>query len=417
MLTIKNFLKEEVKPALGCTEPGAIALAVARSAEELESLGIQRDQLESIRIYVSKGIFKNGATVGIPGMEPYTGNSTAAALSWICGRSSMGLEVLCGYTQKDKEKSVSLIKKNIITIHPNDYDGVYIHVESKSGGKICNVTIRGHHSNITRVECDGNLIIDRKSDTKQLVSIQEQLKEYSYSDLIKLVEDLDEEDHNFLWEGCLMNKRIADFGLQNTVGVGLGRNIRKYSSTEDLALQIKAYCAAASDARMHGVNLPVMSSAGSGNHGITAILPVYLYGINKRYDLRRITTAVAVSHLSCSMIKSHLGRLSASCGCSITAGAGAAAGITYMETENTEVCTRSIKMVLANLSGMLCDGAKFSCSFKVATGADEAYFASMLAISGHQLQPQGLVDDSIETTFSNVGRLNEEGMKPVDPTI
>ena len=206
------------------------------------------------------------------------------------------------------------------------------------------------------------------------------------------------------------------------MGVGLGRMVKKAAGAgyeNDIAAQVKAVSAAASDARMGGVAMPVMSSAGSGNHGITAILPVYVVGTAHHKSRQEIARAVAYSHLATSFVKSRMGRLSPVCGCSVAAGSGAAAGIVNVLGGTNAQAQKAMELVLGNITGMLCDGAKESCALKVGTGASEAYYAAMIALSGGGLSvSQGVVDvKSLTQTADNAARLNAEGMKDVDHTI
>jgi L-cysteine desulfidase len=216
--------------------------------------------------------------------------------------------------------------------------------------------------------------------------------------------------------------RIARHGFDNAVGLGVGRSIREHRKggfDEDLDAKVRAYSAAASDARMAGAPLPVMSSAGSGNHGITATLPVYLAGLHYGKSRDEIARAVVFSHLSTSFIKSRMGRLSPVCGCAVAAGGGAAAGIAWMLSGEVDRAVKAMELVLGNLVGMICDGAKETCSLKVCTGAGEALQAAILACEGAALPvSQGVIDiDSIEQTVQNAVSVNSEGMPDMDRVI
>jgi L-cysteine desulfidase len=219
-----------------------------------------------------------------------------------------------------------------------------------------------------------------------------------------------------------MNLTIADYGFTHSVGLNLGSTIKELAGdhydSDDLTSKIKAVAAAASDARMDGAPYPVMSSAGSGNHGITAILPVYVVGDHYKKSREEIAKAIAFSHLTTSFIKSRMGRLSPVCGCSVAAGAGAASGIVYLLSKDISKAEKAVEIVLGNLVGMVCDGAKETCALKVGTGAVESYHAAMVVMGGNGLNgAQGVVDDTIEKTVENAASINVEGMTEVDRII
>lgn len=248
------------------------------------------------------------------------------------------------------------------------------------------------------------------------------MRQAKYRDLVALVDDMDADDVEHMMAGVEMNLKIAEYGFEHDAGLNLGSTVKELAGnhydSDDLSAKIKAVSAAASDARMSGAPLPVMSSAGSGNHGITAIIPVAITGTYLQKDREEIAKAIAFSHLTTSFIKSRMGRLSPVCGCSVAAGAGSAAGMVRLMGGDVEASVKAMEIVLGNLVGMLCDGAKETCSLKVATGAAEAYYAAVLAMKGRTLNgSQGVVDETIEKTVENAAQVNVEGMKDVDAII
>lgn len=418
MFRIKEFLRQEVKPALGCTEPGSVALAAARAKESLEG------PIDRAEVIVSDSIFKNGMFVGIPGTDGLRGNLIAAALGALCGCSSYGLEVLRDVSPDDIRAARAFIDEGRLLLKPDlDRHGVYVLATLFSGENWARCLIQGTHTGIARVEKDGAVLFEQYPGSASFCDdMVGMVSEMSYRELMGFVEDLDEEDIEYVMEGIDMNLRIARFGFENPVGLGIGRSIREFSGSEfetDLVARVRSFSAAASDARMAGVALPVMSSAGSGNHGITATLPVYLAGMHYGENREEIARAITFSHLSTSFIKSRMGRLSPVCGCAIAAGAGAAAGITWMLSGDIERAIKAMELVLGNLVGMICDGAKETCSLKVGTGAAEALQAATLALGGASLPvSQGVVDiDSIEQTVNNAVAINSEGMSDMDRVI
>ena len=418
MFTISEFLHEEVKPALGCTEPGAVALAAAKAAEQLDG---RADRLDVI---VSGSIYKNGLAVGIPGTGGLRGNKIAAALAVFCGKSDYGLEVLKDATPEDLEAARKFMEDGHLNLTSNNQSGVYVEATAHRGDHTGVAIIRDSHSNIVEVRRDGAVVF-RKDDGaagSAKKSIAAQVAELDFDTLAALADTLSPADVDYIWEGVEMNERISEYGFEHGGGLELGRTIRESSGEgyeKDLASQIKATSAAASDARMSGVSMPVMSSAGSGNHGITAILPVRVVGEYYGKSREEIARAIAYSHLSTSYIKSRMGRLSPVCGCAVAAGAGAAAGIVKLLGGDNQQAQTAMELVIGNIVGMVCDGAKETCSLKVGTGASEAYYAAKMALSGRGMEmSEGVVDRTdFAKTVANATRLNLEGMKDVDKTL
>lgn len=426
MLTLREFLHSEVKPALGCTEPGAVALAVARAFEELERAGISGpDSVSSVRVMISDSVYKNGMAVGVPGAGGAKGNGMAAALAVFCGRSEYGLEVLKECEPAQVEAAEEWVRQQRIQIvRMPDKSGVYVEAHVTAGGHEADCVIDGHHSNIVHVSCDGSTVFQAESsDPAEATgpSVMDRVNAMSYEDLRRLSDEMNDEDMQYLLEGVSMNKAIAEYGLEqdSLSGLSLGKAMKNLMAQklicEDLGYLVKSYCYAASDARMAGAQLPVMSSAGSGNHGITAVLPIALVGERLGKTSFEIARALAISHLATSFVKSRIGRLSPVCGCAVAAGAGAAAGLVNLMGGSAEQEMLAMRTVLADTAGMICDGAKESCTLKVGTGAGEAYLSALFALEGRGIDSaQGVVESSIEQTTDNVGRLNREGMERVD---
>ncbi|WP_286847864.1 MULTISPECIES: serine dehydratase subunit alpha family protein [Aminobacterium] len=424
MFSAKEFLRSEVTPALGCTEPGAVALAVARARQEIGD-----ESVRFVEVTVSGSIYKNGIAVSIPGTQGLKGNVIAAALSSVCGNAEYGLEVLKDCSREAVQQAQKYIDQGKIKVLPDmNKNGVYVKAVVTTDQHVSECVIEGSHTNIVQVALDGKSRYElqgisekNKSDVK---NISDQIKTMAYRDLARLINDIDEEDIEYVMEGVRMNMEIAMLGLDPTrkTGLGVGKTVMKLAGDDNdfrtLGDRIKAISAAASDARMSGAALPVMSSAGSGNHGITAILPVATVGKYYQKTREEIARAIVLSHLSTSFIKSRMGRLSPVCGCSVAAGAGAAAGIAYLLSQDICKAEKAMAILVSNLVGMICDGAKDTCALKVGTGAYEAYCAAMMVLEGHELDgPQGVVDETIEKTVENAAAINVEGMKNVDRII
>ncbi|MGI6783249.1 MAG: serine dehydratase subunit alpha family protein [Aminivibrio sp.] len=413
-IDLKQFLREEVKPALGCTEPVAVALAVARAREELG------EKPEKVDVLLSSNVFKNGATVGIPGTDGLKGNDVAAALALLSGKSEWGLEVLkeSGPAAKNAEK---LLAEGRVSIKVDrNVAGVYVRAEVSGGGHTATCIIEKSHANIVEVTRDGKVTVSSGAGAGGgCCSAAEIITSMTWDEVMKLADGIDSEDEAFLMQGVDMNLAIAEKGFEEGVGLGVGRSIREVSPEAykaDLGTRIKAWSAAASDARMGGIPMPVMSSAGSGNHGITAVIPVALYGRQEKMTDSQIAKGLLVSHLATAYVKSRTGRLSSTCGCAFAAGAGAAAGITWLMTEDMNKAKAAVSSIVSNLLGMLCDGAKESCAFKVGTGAIEAYHAAVLASKGVTMDAQGVVGDDIEETIINAAKV-ASSMGAIEQTV
>ncbi len=429
--TLSEFLASEVKPALGCTEPGAVALAVARARQCLQ------EPVISAVITVSDGIFKNGASVGIPGTAGMKGNDVAAALAVVKGNADYGLEVLKDCGPDSLPAALELLKKHCIRIIADAaYPGVYVHAELKDAkGHVATCTIEGQHDAIVAVSFDGEDMLkesaqagaatsQEQASCKKGPSISEQVRNMSYTQLTAVVETMTDADVDYLLQGARMNMDMAYKGIEKPLGLQTGRSLVRamplLPAGRDLASQsirIKAYTAAAADARMSGLKEPVMSSAGSGNHGLASIIPIAMMAQVTDKNSHETAKALAFSHLSTSYIKSRLGRLSPVCGCTACAGAGAAAGLVYMLSGNVTRAANAMAIILGNLAGMICDGAKDTCALKVGTAAMEACHAALLALEGHYPELQGIVDESIEVTVKNLESISTQGMKDMDRTI
>ena len=420
MPTLKEFLRSEVKPALGCTEPGAVALAVARACAELPDRG----NVAAVRVTVSANIYKNGMAVGIPGAGGARGNAIAAALGAICGDASRGLEVLAGTKPEDVKKAEAWVEEKRATIYcDQDRGGVYVLASVFTPEHKAMCLIEGSHSNIVKVTADGETTFEKERPSGASSGFADDGFPTLFADVLKMADEMDGEDEDFIWEGVEMNDRIAAEGIKPAGGGSLQssnfglilRNDEKVGDFVPVALEIRTTASAAAEARMSGVQLPVMSSAGSGNHGITAIIPIAVLGRRAGKSRSEIAKAIAVSHLATSFVKRNLGRLSPVCGCSVAAGAGAAAGMTYLMGGTYDQICSAMSLLLSNIAGMLCDGAKESCALKVGSASSEAYCAMDWALRGQHLTvPQGVFGASIEETVANVGRVSREGMKTVD---
>ena len=416
MNTLLQLLRSEVIPAIGCTEPIAVALCTAR-AKEL--LGAEPD---TITVYLSKNVYKNALAVGIPNTG-MTGLPIAIALGATVGKSEYMLEVLRDATPE----AVAYAKQYMLSVPATikvDYDTpslLYIHVEVSKDGHSAQATIMDEHTKFVEAVSPKSCEV-KGEEAKRSVG-----EGISLRRVYDFAMEVATEDITFLLEGAQMNTTAAETSFADQYGHGLGRLLRSttLSATPEmkrlfgdtLFTKIISYTCGACDARMSGAMVQVMSNSGSGNQGISCSIPVYLYAKENNCSQERTLRALALSNLTVIYIKQSLGRLSALCGC-VVAATGSAAGITYLMGGNYDEITYAIKNMIANISGMICDGAKPGCALKVTSGVATAIFSAYLAMQhSYADSTEGIVEDDIDRTIHNLTRIGHDGMKVTDDLI
>lgn len=411
-----KILKKEVVPAFGCTEPIALALAVAKARETLNR------EVESIEVFVSSNIYKNGMGVGIPGTG-MIGLDIAAALGAVGGESKEELEVLKNISEDHIVKAKKFAKEGKIIIKVKEIPNkLYIEATCYGGEDKAKVIIKDIHSNITLVSLNDSIIYER-GEGECDIAIDKTIEDFNLTveGIYNFAKEVNYKDIEFILEGARLNKAISEEGLSKDYGLRVGKTLRDSIKSGFLSDDIQNYAvvmtAAATDARMAGCMNSVMSNSGSGNQGITVILPVVAVGERLKVSEEKMARALVLSNLIAIHIKSYLGRLSALCGC-IVASAGASCGITYLMGGDLEKIKYAIKNMVGNISGMICDGAKTGCSLKVATGVTAAIQSSLLAIKGIGIaETDGIIEKSIEKTIRNIGNIGAKGMFETDKMI
>lgn len=423
--SVKDVLSIQVAPALGCTEPVAIALGAAAAMSLLPS-----DDFDHIEVAVDPNVYKNGLAVSIPGPGDLVGLDMAAALGAVGGDPSLSLEVLEPIDNDHVARAkAALAEKKVSVTLLRDQQGLLIQTSITAGSHVAESVIEGLHDNIVSLTLDGKPVdsplvrVSLDDESSPLAAMENWLKSLSLKELIALTDELDDDDIAFLQEGVDVNMRLAEQGLKYGLGLGVGKTlerlVRQGLIKKDMMLAARILTSAAADARMSGAPLPAMSSAGSGNHGLTAILPIWAV---KDYvegaDTRDVLEAIALSHIITAFVKAHTGRLSAICGCSVAAGAGATAGITFLLGGDATHIAGAIKNLLEDLAGIICDGAKEGCALKLATAAGTAVQAALFALQGVNVHhTDGIIGQSSEDTMRNVGTLAVDGMIQTDKTI
>jgi len=423
--TVKDILQMEVTPALGCTEPAAIALACAAAASLLEG-----EEIDRLELWVDPNIYKNGTAVAIPGTDGMTGLDVAAGVGAFGGNPSIGLEVFGTVDQKSIDKTKALIDSKGVDIHLFEETGLHVKAVITSGSDSAVAEIKELHNNIVYlslndIEITGSNLLSKvagSSGKSAMALLEEWLMDLKLDDIYEMIDEIDEEDLAFLKKGVEYNVTLAEYGLKYGSGLGIGKAIERLLKqkllVKDMATSARILTSAAADARMSGVNLPAMSSAGSGNHGLTAILPIWAIKDFVANDEETVLRAIGLSHVITAYVKAHTGRLSAVCGCSVAAGAGATAGITYLVGGDVEHMAGAIKNIMEDLAGVICDGAKAGCALKLNTAAGAAVQAALFSLQGINVQDtDGIIGQSTEQTVKNIGTLSHQGMVETDRTI
>ncbi|MGB8426852.1 MAG: L-serine ammonia-lyase, iron-sulfur-dependent, subunit alpha [Desulfobacterales bacterium] len=417
MNILKEILKNEVFPALGCTEPIAVAYAASVAAHEIDG------DLERVVITVDPGVYKNGMAVTVPNTNGQRGNLIAGVLGALVKKPELKMEILQGVQKKMIRRAAEMIKAGKATIlYDPTRTGLHIDVRIKTREDSARAVIENGHTNIVRVEKNERTLFDAKSKgrSKTGPAYKKILKKLRINDLVDLAAGMDQSDYRYIKRGIEMNLRIAVEGRKlKKVGYYLGDLAKKGYLQDDVFTASKTLVASASDARMAGVSLPVMSSGGSGNQGIVAILVPYTVGIHFKVPEKKILRSIALSHLLNSYIKCFTGDLSPLCGCSIAAGVGAAVAIVYQQKGNhTGKIAFAVNNLISDLGGMLCDGAKAGCALKVVSSADSAIRSAYMALNNHGItEAEGFVGKTAEETIRNLSKISAIGMAKVDDTM
>ncbi|MGL4687599.1 MAG: serine dehydratase subunit alpha family protein [Fusobacteriaceae bacterium] len=414
---IIEILKKEVVPAFGCTEPVAVAYAAAKATE---ILGVLPDKVELV---LSGNVIKNAMSVGIPGTG-MKGINIATAVGIYAGKSSKGLEVLNNISKEDISHSKELLKEGFITTSiSTEPNKLYIKVKVSKGLENAVVEIKDFHTAISSIEKNGVSILKTNCDNGTILnSVNDEDRSFmTVNSIYDFSMNIPLSDLQFLKDTIVLNEAIANEGLINDYGLKVGKTRISHMNNGILGDSLESYAmgltSAATDARMAGSTMAVMTNSGSGNQGITATVPVIAAAIKLKSTEEKLLRALALSSLVAIHMKNHLGRLSALCGC-VVASTGSSCAISYLMGGKLPEIEGTIKNVLGNITGMFCDGAKAGCSLKVATGVSAGIQAALLAndkiiIGGDE----GIIDNSIEQTIINACSIGRDAMNETDKMI
>ena len=423
-----RILNSEMELATGCTEPGAVALTAAEAGQALRKAGV--DKAEEITVNASINIIKNAMSAGIPGTD-YEGMDYAAAIGALGGDPVYLLEVMNHVPRETVEAAAALVKAGKVRVNVAQVpQKLYIEVIAKGGGHTGRAIVRDLHTNVVLVEQDGVATLDKRdtdtaaagdSDVVSPEQIASFLTVRSIWDYCTKELDPMNDPIDIIRSAVKVNSVISDEGLSKEYGLAIGRNLdlncRKGLMTRDLTTNSMIAAAAGADARMAGAPVSVVANSGSGNQGIAATLPVVVYADETAADEEHTIRALVLSHLTVIYIKQSLGRLSALCGC-VVAATGSSCGITYLMGGAYEQVAAAVKNMIANLTGMICDGAKPSCSMKLTSGVSTAVISAMMAMDGHCVTPvEGIIEEDVDKCIRNLTAIGRDGMNETDRVV
>ena len=408
-----SILKREIAPATGCTEPVAVAYSTAVARENLDGI------IERVEIKVDGGLFKNGVRVGIPGIKE-RGIDIAGALGLFAGSVEKGLQVIDDISPEALDKAKTLVaqgkvKVSVLESCPRLYIETILYT---STGKV-RILTTDRHINVVRID-DGVEQVCCEVEDSATIEKGDSIKDYTLEDFIEFSESVSIDDISFLQEGVDFNMALAEEGLTYEEGVGkkLESLVEAKLIGEDLIYRAQLLCAAASEARMAGSKKAAMSTAGSGNHGITLFLTCYAVAEKMGVSKEKLLRALALSNLITFYIKAFTGTLSAMCGCGIAAGIGASAGVVYMLDGDYEEILGTIINMIGSITGLVCDGGKEGCSYKLALSAGWAVQSALLSKVGAIANTRdGILAPDFETVVKNMGYVCSPGMHETNKAI
>lgn len=417
-LELLELLHQEVVPALGCTEPVAVALAVASATKTAGGI------IKKINVTVNPSIYKNGMAVGIPGFG-LVGLKYAAALGAVLSNPEDKLEIFNKITSEVGKKAIDLVDNNIVFITiDKSKDMLYIESTVETEEAVGRCIIKNSHDNIILTEKNGVMVSEQQELSISENQSHKKLSNLKIDQMVDLVESCTEDELLFLYDGVMMNTTLSDFGLsdKNIDGLGIAHNLEDLTKSnvlgDTLFSRIMVKVASASESRMSGCPYSAMSSAGSGNHGLTTIIPVVEFAKYIKAEKIKLLKALAIAHTLNVYIKQFSGKLSATCGCGVAAATSASSAMVYLMGGSVDQMGKTIINMTANLTGMICDGGKIGCALKLATASNAAVMSAYLAYSDIVIpESNGICASTPEETIKNLGKVSKLGMKITDEVI
>lgn len=417
MKELTRLIQDDMRPALGVTEPGAIAFAVATAKEYVKG------KLETLRLVLNSGMYKNAFTCGIPNSQE-VGNEHAAALGYVAADAQKGLECLDGVKPHHNREAKALIAKGKVKVELGDISSrIYIFAEITTDEGTANVTIRDAHTNITQIKKDGQVIFEKELDTPTTQEEEDipTIHRYTLRQLLNYTRTVPLEEILFIRQAYDLNLALFEQAIKSrrtTFAHYLYQKNGGKIICDDEQASASLLCNAAIEARVLGLSRPAMSITGSGAHGIIATLPLYATQQVNGYSEEQLLRATALSYLVCMYIKEYSGKLSAFCGCAIAAGTGMACGLAYLKGGTHKTLTLTIQNMASSITGMICDGGNHGCTMKGIVAVDAAYRSVAFALNGITIEScHGINGYSPEDTMRHMGLIASPGMVQTEGVI
>ncbi len=416
MNKLTKLIFDDMKPALGVTEPGAIAFAASKAKSYTEG------KIEEVVVELNSGMYKNAFTCGIPNSNE-VGNIFSAALGVTAGDHEKGLESLAGVTEKDNEEAEKLVKAGKIKIKLNGISSdIFIEATVKTNSHVCTVTIKDTHTNIVKIVVNNEVIFEKEENKTE--NIEEEIPEihkYTLAEIVEYVKNVDIKEIEFIKKAYDVNMELFNEGLNSSKSTFIHQLFKMNGNkifSDDSLKTAQLLCNGAIEARVIGLDKPAMSITGSGAHGIIATMPLLAECRVKNISEEILLRATALSYLVCMYIKEYSGRLSAFCGCGIAAGTGMACGLVFMRNGSVEEMSHTINNMASSITGMICDGGNQGCTMKGIAATDTAFRSAEFAMNGVYIyNVHGINGNTPEDTMRNMGLIASPGMTGTEKTI
>ncbi len=416
MEKLTKLIFDDMKPALGVTEPGAIAFAASKARS------YTKGEIEEVSVEMNSGMYKNAFTCGIPNSDE-VGNIFSAALGVAAGNPEKGLESLADVTEKDNETAEKLVEEGKVKVKLSGISSdIFIEATVKTKSDICVVTIKNSHTNIVRITLNGKVIFEKEEKDKEN-EIEETplIHKYTLKDLVSYVKNVDIKEIEFIQKAFDVNMELFNEGLKSRKSTFIHQLFKMNGEkifSDNVLSTAQLLCNGAIEARVIGLDKPAMSITGSGAHGIIAVMPLLAEQKVKNLSEEILLRAAALSYLVCMYIKEYSGRLSAFCGCGIAAGTGMACGLVFMRNGSVEEMGHTINNMASSITGMICDGGNQGCTMKGVAATDAAFRSAEFAMNGVYIyNVHGINGNTPEETMRNMGLIASPGMTGTEKTI
>lgn len=412
-----RLIHEDMKPALGVTEPGAIACAVAKARSYTSG------EVEHIHVSLNSGMYKNAFTCGIPGSTE-VGNVFAAALGAVAGNAEKGLEALADVKPEDNDKARKLVEEGKVQVSLSEITSrIFIEARVRTQSDEATVTIRDAHTNVVKIVVNGKVELEREIEAEKETEQEKSplIHQYTLEQICRTADNVDAGELEFISEAYRMNLELFEAGVRSDRTTFSKYLLKKNGGrviSKDEQATASLLCNGAIEARVIGLDLPAMSITGSGAHGIIATLPLYAAYKVQGYSREQLLRATAISYLVCMYIKEYSGKLSAFCGCAIAAGTGMSCGLVYLRGGTLDMMGHTINNMASSITGMICDGGNQGCTMKGVAAVDAAWRSAEFAMNGVYIDDvHGINGRTPEETMRNMGRIASPGMTGTEKTI